>query len=236
NRLANVVTYSSFINAAGKNGEFREAKVAFEEAKSNRLADFVTYSSFIDAAGKNGEFREAKDAFEEAKSNRLADFVTYSSFIDAAGKNGKFLEAKVAFEEAKSNRLADFVTYNIYINVLYISGKKIRENLDLSKEIFTNYLLNYLLMTQKNKYQFDLHGLSHGAARCFLNEYIIHKLYELESLQIICGRASHNMADNNMMRVLVLEWISNNDPLIEIETQTEGSINIKLKDTKTVKT
>ncbi|HEU64717.1 MAG TPA: hypothetical protein ENH96_04955, partial [Chlamydiae bacterium] len=202
----------------------------------NRLANVVTYSSFINAAGKNGEFREAKVAFEEAKSNRLADFVTYSSFIDAAGKNGKFLEAKVAFEEAKSNRLADFVTYNIYINVLYISGKKIRENLDLSKEIFTNYLLNYLLMTQKNKYQFDLHGLSHGAARCFLNEYIIHKLYELESLQIICGRASHNMADNNMMRVLVLEWISNNDPLIEIETQTEGSINIKLKDTKTVKT
>ncbi|NGX41436.1 MAG: hypothetical protein KR126chlam4_01277, partial [Candidatus Anoxychlamydiales bacterium] len=43
NRFADVITYSSFIDAAGKNGEFREAKDAFEDAKRNSFANVVTY-------------------------------------------------------------------------------------------------------------------------------------------------------------------------------------------------
>src|SRR6185295_15526968 len=35
--IANVVTYTSFIDAAGKHGRFEEAKEAFEEAKRRGL-------------------------------------------------------------------------------------------------------------------------------------------------------------------------------------------------------
>jgi pentatricopeptide repeat protein len=120
---ADIVTYNSFIDAAGKNGKFEEAKAAFEEAKKAGKANIVTYSSFIDAAGKNGKFEEAEIAFKEAKKAGNANIVTYGSFIDAAGKNGKFEEAKAAFEEAKKAGKANIVTYSSFIDAAGKNGK-----------------------------------------------------------------------------------------------------------------
>jgi len=89
-RLANVVTYNSYITAAGNNRKFEEAQRAFDMARENRLADVITYSSYITAAGNNGRFKEARRAFDEATSkwglrNRLANVFTYSSYIILAG-------------------------------------------------------------------------------------------------------------------------------------------------------
>src|SRR5205085_1687194 len=92
---------NSFIDVAGKNMHFSEAKAAFDEAKHLRLANTVTFNSFINVAGKNGHFSEAKTAFDEAKRLRLTDTVTFTSFIDAAGRNGDALTAQKTFQEAQ---------------------------------------------------------------------------------------------------------------------------------------
>jgi pentatricopeptide repeat protein len=78
--LANVITYNSFITAAGNAGKFLEAEAAFNDAKAKKIADAFTYSSFITAARNAGRFAEA--AFDDARANNLADVVTYYNFID----------------------------------------------------------------------------------------------------------------------------------------------------------
>jgi len=117
------VTYNSYIDAAGKNGQFDEAQRAFDEAVQRKLANVVTYSSYIDAAGKNGRFDEAQRVFEAAIQERLANAVTYNSYIDAAGKNGQFDEAQRVFKAAIQERLANVVTYSSYIDAAGKNGQ-----------------------------------------------------------------------------------------------------------------
>ncbi len=112
---ADLVTFNSFITAAGKAGNFAAAQAAFEEAKRQRLANVVTYASFITAAGNADNFAAAQAAFEEAKRQRLVNVFIYNSFIIAAGKAGNFAAAQAAFEEAERERLANVVTYTIFI-------------------------------------------------------------------------------------------------------------------------
>jgi len=116
NDCADVVTFNSFIDAAGKNNQFKDACNAFNDAKQRGLADLVTFASFIDAAGKNNQFKDACNAFNDAKQRGLADVVTFNSFIDAAGKNNQFKVALDAFIDAKQRRLADVVTFASFID------------------------------------------------------------------------------------------------------------------------
>ena len=112
-----------FIRQAGKNGQFDEAKKAFDAAVASRQADTVTYASYIDASGKNGEFDEAKKAFDAAVASRQADAVTYNNYIDVAGKKGEFTEAKKAFQAAVDSRRADTVTIIAYIGAAGKNGR-----------------------------------------------------------------------------------------------------------------
>jgi pentatricopeptide repeat protein len=65
-RLANAVTYSSFIDAAGKNGKFEEAQKAFKEAKNKRLADAVSDQIYIDILVHTNRMEEARQVFDAA--------------------------------------------------------------------------------------------------------------------------------------------------------------------------
>ncbi|OAJ33096.1 hypothetical protein [Piscirickettsia salmonis] len=109
--------YNSFISAAGKNGQFTEARKAFMDARGVNLVDIITYNSFIDAAGKNNQFDDAKEAFQEAKAKDLDDTFTYNSFIDAAGKNGRFDDARKAMMEARKKNLTNTITYATFIDI-----------------------------------------------------------------------------------------------------------------------
>jgi pentatricopeptide repeat protein len=57
---ADTFTYNSFINAAGKNGKFEEAKAAFEMACDLKINDFITTHIYIDILVQMGFFNEAR--------------------------------------------------------------------------------------------------------------------------------------------------------------------------------
>ena len=127
----NVHLSTSFIKLAGRNGDFKAAKIVFEETKALNIANAFTYNLFIDAAGKNGDLKAATQAFEEAKSLEIADVITYSSFIDAAGKKGDLKAATESFNEAKSLKIANTITYNSFIDVAGKNG-----NLEAATKVF----------------------------------------------------------------------------------------------------
>ena len=114
--LANVVTYNSYIDAAGKNGDLAGAAAAFEETKEKGLANVVTYISYIDAAGKNGDLAGAAAAFEKAKKEGLSDNITYNIFIDVLIKAKNFDKAQPIFKQEllpilqKSQKIDDKIT------------------------------------------------------------------------------------------------------------------------------
>ena len=202
------MTYSSYIYAAGKNGDLAGAVAAFKQAKKERLANVVTYNSYIDAAGKNGDLAGAAAAFEEAKEKGLADVVTYNSYIDAAGKNGDLAGAAAAFKEAKEKDLSDISTYNVFIDVL-IKAKKF----DQAQPIFKQELLPIWQKSQKiddKITNLDLHDLSEGAAQCAV-QYLFNEIRPVQkNIKLITGKGLHSKSSRELydMRHCIEGWIN----------------------------
>jgi pentatricopeptide repeat protein len=176
------VIYSMYITACGRNGQFVEAKKAFNDAVGRRIADEYTYSAYIAACGKNNQFEEAKKAFDTAASQEIADAYTYNSYIDICGKNGQFAEAKKTFGAAVELGIADKYTYNSYIdgckNNQFEEAKKAFKAA-ASQEIADAYTYNsYIDVCGKNgqfaeaKATFDAAVELGIADKCIYNGYI----------------------------------------------------------------
>ena len=85
--VGSVVTYNSFITAAGNCGQFQAAKTAYDACHNK---DVVTYSSFITAAGNCGQFQAAKTAYDACPQKNV---VTYNSFINVLYLAGAYTDA-----------------------------------------------------------------------------------------------------------------------------------------------
>ena len=83
--LADVVTYNSMIDAAGKNGALARALEVFNEAKHRNLADVVTYTSMIEVYLNNDHIDDAYALFQANFNNILKE-----KYIDLHGTNEAF--------------------------------------------------------------------------------------------------------------------------------------------------
>ncbi len=124
--LADVMTYTVYIEAAGRARDFEKAHEAFCEAKGRDFVDKVIYTAYIKAAFQSGKFQEAKEAFDEAMDQRIGDPQMCNIVITLAGEAGQYDIGKAALEKAQEMKLADVVTYTAFMPVA-ANEKKSRE-------------------------------------------------------------------------------------------------------------
>ncbi len=128
-----MVTFTSFIDAAGKNGKIDWAKEAFEEAKKCKLADVVTFNIFIDVLFTQGLIAEAKTIFDEAKFSYVTKIENGIQCIDLHGySHGAGILAMQKFLE----------DYPMLSSCLIISGKGLHNLVNYG--VLCNKLVDYI--------------------------------------------------------------------------------------------
>lgn len=179
------------------------------------------YSSIIIHGTKKNKFYSiAKKAFEEAKKRNEANVYVYSDFMYVAKENNNLEDAINAYNEAKKRSLTNRITHNIAIDILLKLGRP-----EEAKGIFDKHILPSL---SDNFEVFDLHDLSHGAAKCFI-DHILKTGKKNQKIRIITGRGSHSKSNElSEMRNLCRDYIEKNSSVCKIIKVSKGFIDLEI--------
>lgn len=95
--------YSALVSAAGKCGNAKAAREAFEEANAVGEVDTVVYNAYIDVCAGRGDYEGALETLERMK--KLPDVApnirSYNGVISASTRQKHFTGALAAWEEIK---------------------------------------------------------------------------------------------------------------------------------------
>ncbi|XP_042944494.1 pentatricopeptide repeat-containing protein At3g22670, mitochondrial [Carya illinoinensis] len=114
-----VFSYNCFVEAYGREKNFRKVDGILDEMKENGcMPNVVTYTIVMHALGKASQVSEALEVYEKMKRNDcVPDASFYSSLIFILGKAGRLKDAHELFEDMKKQGVSrDVLTYNTLIS------------------------------------------------------------------------------------------------------------------------
>tara|TARA_B100000683_G_scaffold1034_3_gene1107 strand:- start:32974 stop:35547 length:2574 start_codon:yes stop_codon:yes gene_type:complete len=95
--------YSALVSAAGKCGNAKAAREAFEEANAVGEVDTVVYNAYIDVCAGRGDYEGALETLERMKKTPdvAPNIRSYNGVISASTRQKNFTGAVAAWEEIK---------------------------------------------------------------------------------------------------------------------------------------
>jgi len=95
--------YSALVSAAGKCGNAKAAREAFEEANAVGEVDTVVYNAYIDVCAGRGDYEGALETLERMKKTPdvAPNIRSYNGLISASTRQKNFTGAVAAWEEIK---------------------------------------------------------------------------------------------------------------------------------------
>ena len=130
--------YSALVSAAGKCGNAKAAREAFEEANAVGEVDTVVYNAYIDVCAGRGDYEGALETLERMK--KLADVApnirSYNGVISASTRQKHFAGALAAWEEIK--RAKDLEPTTITYGAMLAAAAAAADDVDVewSEQLF----------------------------------------------------------------------------------------------------
>lgn len=121
-KITDAENYNSFIEQAGKEGDYQSAMLLFDYAIKMNIADVETYNKFINCALQAGDLKSAEKVFFSAVNKGIANIETHNRFIKVALLVGDYNSVEWAFHHAKLMGIANAETYKDFIKAAFKAG------------------------------------------------------------------------------------------------------------------
>ena len=170
------ITYSSVINACAKGDEWRRALGLLEEMRTRGLVpNEITYTSVIDACAKGGEWWRSLELFDEMLSYNLTpDSIAYDAALNACAIGRQPERALSLFESLQRERLTPDVSH--WSHLLDAIGPNHAQSRSLLLRMVGQPFFAGAESIEAGVPEFDLHGLSTGAAEMVVHWWLREKL------------------------------------------------------------